>query len=292
MTTAPLTLREVTEAFEAIYDPAWAASWDAVGLVCGDPEQPVSRVLFAVDPVTSVADEALAWNADLIITHHPLFLGGVNSVAATDPKGHVVHHLIRAGTALYTAHTNADTAFPGVSDVLAQTVGLAGELRPLAPDPDDPLGRRGIGRIGRLPAPMSLQEFAQQAANGLPEVAGGVRVAGDLDRSVSSVAVAGGAGDSLLETARRAGVDTYLTSDLRHHPALEFVENEAAPALIDTAHWASEHPWLYDAASRLVDALQEERTNVDTRISTAPTDAWSQVVRTSHDHGRFPHKES
>ncbi|WP_141925065.1 Nif3-like dinuclear metal center hexameric protein [Haloactinospora alba] len=287
-----MTLREVTGAFEAIYDPAWAASWDAVGLVCGDPEQPVSRILFAVDPVTSVVDEALAWNADLVITHHPLLLGGVNSVAATGPKGRVVHRLIRAGTALYTAHTNADTAFPGVSDALARKVGLTGELRPLAPDPDDPAGRRGIGRVGRLPATVSLREFAHQAANGLPEVAGGVRVAGDPDRMVDSVAVAGGAGDSLMETARTAGVDAYLTSDLRHHPASEFVEHPAAPALLDTAHWASEHPWLDDAASRLVDALRGERTNVDTRISTTPTDAWSQAVRTSRDHGRFPQEES
>lgn len=281
--TSPFpTLNDVTAAFESVYDPDWAASWDAVGLVCGDPRQRVGRILFAVDPVTEVVDEAVEWGADLVITHHPLLLRGVTSVAANTPKGRIVHRLISSGIALYTAHTNADTAAPGVSDALAAAVGLSGPLRPLDPDPTDPEGRRGIGRIADLPAPMTLRGFAEQAARGLPATAAGVRVAGDLDRTVRSVAVSGGAGDSLLGAARAAGVDVFLTSDLRHHPASEFVEaGSAGPALIDTAHWASEWPWLEEGAARLRAALGAgsagEGTTVEIRVSTAVTDAWAQV---------------
>src|SRR5690242_13177443 len=115
---------------EALYDPSWAESWDAVGLVCGDPEQAVRKVLFAVDPVAVVVDEALGWGADLVVTHHPLYLRGTTSVAATTFKGRVVHRLIRGGAALYAAHTNADVADPGVSDALARAVGLTGDLLP------------------------------------------------------------------------------------------------------------------------------------------------------------------
>ncbi|MBB6171206.1 dinuclear metal center YbgI/SA1388 family protein [Nocardiopsis mwathae] len=275
-TPAPVTLHDVTRAFEEVYPPSWAASWDAVGLVCGDPAQPVRRILFAVDPVSVVVDEAAEWGADLIITHHPLLLRGVTSVAATTPKGRLVHRLISSGIALYTAHTNADSAAPGVSDALAAAVGLDGDLLPLDPDPADPEGRRGIGRVGALPRPMALREFAAQAAAGLPATASGIRVSGDPGRTVRTVAVSGGAGDSLLGAARAAGVDVFLTSDLRHHPASEFAEHDDI-ALVDTAHFASEWPWLADGAARLRSALGGEGANVETRVSTTVTDAWSQT---------------
>ncbi len=155
---------------ESAYDPATAESWDAVGLVCGDPAQPVAKVLFAVDPVTAVAEEALDWGADLIVTHHPLYLKGVTSVAATTAKGRIVHRLIKAGVALYTAHTNADVADPGVSDALARAVGLAGLLGLLALLPDRP--HLGLGRVGQLPVSMTLAKFAALAATGLPRTAG------------------------------------------------------------------------------------------------------------------------
>ncbi|RAY10920.1 Nif3-like dinuclear metal center hexameric protein [Actinomadura craniellae] len=262
-----MRLSQVISVLDGFYDPGWAADWDAVGLVCGDPDQEVGRVLFAVDPVAAVADEALDWGADLIITHHPLLLRPVHGVPATTPKGRLVHRLIGAGVALYTAHTNADVADPGVSDALARAVGLTGPLRPLQPDPGDP--RRGLGRVGDLASPLPLRAFAAQAAAGLPATAGGLRVAGDPDRPVRTIAVCGGAGDSLLGTARAAGADVYLTADLRHHPASEFTE-QGGPALIDAAHWATEWPWLAAAEHRLTGAL-----DVKTRVSAVVTDAWT-----------------
>jgi dinuclear metal center YbgI/SA1388 family protein len=265
-------LSDVTAFFDAVYDPAWAESWDAVGLVCGDPGRPVERVMFAVDPVAAVVAEAVEWGADLLITHHPLLLRPVSSVAATTPKGRLVHRLITAGVALYTAHTNADVADPGVSDALARAVGLTGPLRPLAPaeDPHDGGSGRGLGRVGAVAEPMPLADFAAQVAAGLPATAGGVRVAGDPDRTIRTVAVSGGAGDSLLGAARAAGVDVYLTADLRHHPASEFAEHDEGPALLDAAHWATEWPWLADAERLLTGAF-----DLQTRVSALVTDAWT-----------------
>ncbi|WP_051760458.1 Nif3-like dinuclear metal center hexameric protein [Herbidospora cretacea] len=270
------TLQTVIRTLESAYDPATAESWDAVGLVCGDPAQPVRKVLFAVDPVTAVAEEALDWGADLIVTHHPLYLRGVTSVAATTAKGRIVHRLIRANVGLYTAHTNADVADPGVSDALARAVGLSGPLRPLAPLPDRP--RLGLGRVGELPVSMTLAKFAALAAHGLPRTSGGLRVSGDPDRLVKTVAVSGGAGDSLLGAARRAAVDVFLTADLRHHPASEYAEDDG-PALIDAAHWATEWPWLTDAAERLTTALAATGNNVEARVSERVTDAWTTTAQ-------------
>jgi dinuclear metal center YbgI/SA1388 family protein len=138
--TSTPTLAQVVSVLEQMYDPAWARDWDAVGLVCGDPAAPVRRVLLAVDPVEAVVDEAVAWHADLLLTHHPLFFRPVNGVPATTFKGRVVHRLVRSGCGLYAAHTNADVAAPGVSDALARVLGLT-DLEPLAADPADPVDK-------------------------------------------------------------------------------------------------------------------------------------------------------
>ncbi|MCW2681525.1 MAG: Nif3-like dinuclear metal center hexameric protein [Frankiales bacterium] len=137
MTTS---LSDVLEALEGLYPASTAEAWDAVGLVCGDPDAPVRRVLLAVDPVEAVVDQVVAGGFDLLLTHHPLYLRGTTSVAATTPKGRVVHRLLTAGAALHVAHTNADVADPGVSDALAGLFDLR-DLRPLAPSAGDALDK-------------------------------------------------------------------------------------------------------------------------------------------------------
>lgn len=365
-------LSDVLDVLEELYPAASAESWDAVGLVCGDPNAPVRRVLLAVDPVEAVVDEVVEGGFDLLLTHHPLYLRGTTSVAATTPKGRVVHRLLAAGAALHVAHTNADVADPGVSDALADLLDLR-DLRPLAPSAGEPLdklvvyvpvdeaeglldaladagagelgdydrcawsttgtgtfrplpgadptigsvgevarvpetrlevvlprerrgrvlramlaahsyeepaydllelatvpGSQGLGRVGDLPAPMPLRELTARASSVLPATAWGVRAAGDPDAVVSTLAVCGGSGDSLLATAARSGAQAFLTADLRHHPASERPEGLA---LVDAAHWATEWPWLQDAARRLSAA-----TTVETVVSTLVTDPWTHAV--------------
>ena len=373
------TLGQIVAGLEQMYNPAWARDWDAVGLVCGDPQAPVRRVLFAVDPTQAVVDEALAWRADLIVSHHPLMLRAVHSVAATTAKGRVIHALVRGGCALYTAHTNADAAAPGVSDALARVLGLT-DLVPLDADRADPLdkvvsfvpedavdavvdamstagagdvgeyarcawtvsgsgtfvpgpqavptvgevglrqdvaerrvemvapravrrqvlsalrgahpyeepvgdvyelaswsGPRGIGRVGRLTTATSLRDFAMLVAEALPSSAQGVRVAGDPGAEIRTAAVCGGAGDTLLDAARRAKVDAYVTADLRHHPTSEARESVAdgPPFLIDVPHWASEWPWLAGAANRLQGQLDAAGMPIEAHVSSKSTDPWT-----------------
>ena len=274
-------LGNVIEALEARYDPALAEGWDAVGLVCGDRDEPVRRVLLAVDPVAAVVDEVVDGGVDLLVTHHPLFLSPVHGVPADDPKGRLVHRLVRAGAALFVAHTNADRApGTGVNAALADVLGLSGAV-PLEPAPGRP--GAGLGRVGDLPRSMSLREFAALAAEVLPLTAGGVRVAGDLDRTVRRVAVCGGSGGSLLPAAVSAGADVLLTSDLKHHPASDALEVDG-PALCDVAHFATEWPWLPVAAQALSDDLGGE---VEVAVSGLRTDPWSLLVGRA-EGGRNP----
>jgi dinuclear metal center YbgI/SA1388 family protein len=263
------TVRDVVDALDRRYPRAWAESWDRVGLVLGDFDTPVTTVLCVVDCVPETVDQALAAGADLIVAHHPLLLKPVSSIAPDTYKGRIIHRLIRAGVALYAAHTNADTASPGVSDALAARFGLT-DVRPLVPATGAAEGGdRGIGRIGSLPDVLPLAELVTLAARVLPATAGGVRAAGDPARPIRTLAVCGGAGDSFLADAAAAGVDAYLCADLRHHPAGEHLA-AGGPALLDVAHWASERPWLDEVATWL-----RGQFPLETVVSDLDTDPWT-----------------
>lgn len=370
------SLADVVDLLHSWYPPRTADSWDAVGLVAGDPGTEVTRVMLAVDPTLEVAREAVAWGADLLVVHHPLFLTPVSSVAATSPKGRTLHTLTSGGCALLTAHTNADQALTGVSESLALALGL-GDLAPIRPAPAAPVDKvvtfvpvadadavraalheagagrlgdydsasftstgqgrfrplagatptigtvgtaevvdevrievvaprarrtavvrallaahpyeepafdvvpladpgtaaTGTGRTGTV-APTTLEAFAARVAAALPVTAHGVRVAGDPQRQVRRVAVCGGAGDFLLDELAGSDVDVYVTSDLRHHRASEFLEHDG-PALVDVAHWAAEWTWLPALEARLREASAERGDRVETRVSTLCTDPWT-----------------
>ncbi|WKE71961.1 Nif3-like dinuclear metal center hexameric protein [Streptomyces sp. WP-1] len=272
-------LSEVIAALENLWPAERAESWDAVGTVVGDPGQEVTRVLFAVDPVQEIVDEAVELGADLLVTHHPLYLRGTTTVAASHFKGRVVHTLIKNDIALHVAHTNADTADPGVSDALAGALDVR-VVRPLVPDPTDPNGRRGLGRVCELDHPLTLRELAARAAGRLPATAQGIRVAGDPDTVVRTLAVSGGSGDSLFDQVRAAGVDAFLTADLRHHPASEAVA-QTPLALLDAAHWATEWPWCEQAAGQLDEISDRHGWDLRVHVSTTVTDPWTAHAASS-----------
>ncbi|MHB2253397.1 Nif3-like dinuclear metal center hexameric protein [Corynebacterium aurimucosum] len=270
------TVGEIRRVIHEAYPPQLAESWDAVGLVCGDPADEVSTVAFALDCTQEVADKAVELGAQMLVVHHPLLLRGVTTVAADTPKGKVIHTLIRNGVALLAAHTNADKARPGVNDKLADLVGI-NPGRPIVPvEPYENLDEAlGLGRVGELEEPVTLREFTQRVADALPETEWGVRAAGDPERMVKKVAVSSGSGDSFLDQAAALGVDVYVTSDLRHHPVDEHLRaahlaEPEGPAVVDTAHWASEFPWTAQARDIVENALR-----VNTEIIDVRTDPWT-----------------
>lgn len=344
-------LGDIIDVLDEAYPPALAQSWDSVGLVCGDPSEPVDSVTVAVDATAAVV--ASVPDRGLLLAHHPLLLRGVDSVSADSAKGALIHSLIRTGRALFTAHTNADSAAPGVSDALAEALGLevtdvlspvpagptldkwvvfvpaenadalragmfaagagqigdysqcswsvpgtgqflphdgaapaigtVGTVEQVAEDRVEmvaPVSRRaavysalrahhpyeepafdvialqtppgnvGLGRIATLSDPEPLSAFVSRVREGLPATSWGIRAGGDPATTVRRVAVCGGAGDSLLGEVAAAGVQAYVTADLRHHPADEH-RRVSDVALVDVAHWASEQPWCGQAAEIL-----------------------------------------
>ena len=270
------TLADAVRAIEDAWPPAGASDWDSSGLVSGDPRRPVRRIHLAVDAVRATVDEAVDAGADLLLTHHPLLLRGVTTIAETGYKGALLADLVRADCALYAAHTTSDVVEDGTSGRLAALLGILPEtLRPIEPATD---GVRGIGRVGDLPAATTLGRLAAELARILPPTATGIRAAGPYDAPVRRVALCGGAGDSLLGSAAVTGADVYITSDLRHHPASEARESAALrggkPYLLDTSHWASEWLWLDVAA----EALRAALPGTEVTVSDIRTDPWDFAV--------------
>jgi dinuclear metal center YbgI/SA1388 family protein len=373
---AGVRLADVIAVLDAAYPPGLAQDWDSVGLVCGDPDESVESVTIAVDATAAVVSEVP--ERGLLLAHHPLLLRGVDTVAASTAKGALLHQMIRTGRALFTAHTNADSASPGVSDALAEALGLQvnSVLEPVAAGPDldkwvvfvpatdaasvraalfaagagrigdysqcswsvagtgqflphdgatpaigevgtveqvaedrveviapsrlraavlaamraahpyeEPAfdiialapipGNLGLGRIGVLASPEPLSAFVSRVCAALPATSWGVRASGDSEAMVSRVAVCGGAGDSLLRAVDAAGVDAYVTADLRHHPADEH-RRASQVALVDVAHWASEFPWCAQAAGVLREHFGD---TLPVRVSAVRTDPWNVESR-------------
>jgi dinuclear metal center YbgI/SA1388 family protein len=267
------SLSAVLDVVERLWPIAGAEAWDASGLVSGSGAATVERIVLAVDAVQDTVDEAIERDADLLIAHHPLLLRGVTTIAEDRYKGALLARLIRADCALLAAHTNADVVEHGVSDVIAARLGLR-DARPIEPGADP---ATGIGRVGSLAEPVTLGRLARTLAEILPPTATGIRVAGEYDRPVRTVALCGGAGDAYLAAPAVLAADVYITSDLRHHPASEAREQArlgSGPALIDVSHWASEWLWLDTAA----DQLRELLPGVDVIVSELRTDPWEFAV--------------
>jgi len=266
------SLADAATAVELLWPLAGAEPWDAPGLLSGDPSAPITRILVAVDAVADTVAEAIDLGAELLLVHHPLLMRGVTTVAETTAKGALVARLIRGRCALIAAHTNADIVETGTSAKLASLLGLQ-DARPIV----ETAPGLGLGRVGSLPEPTTLGALARRLAGILPATATGVRVAGAFDQPVQSIAVCGGAGDSLLGEPAVRGSDVYITADLRHHPASEAIETArvaGGPALIDVSHWASEWLWLDTAAAELRAALP----GVEVLVSELRTDPWDFVV--------------
>ena len=218
------SLREIVAVLDTLYQPEWADDWDAVGTVVGDPDADVRRILLAVDSVQAVVDEAVALDADLVVTHHPLLLRGVTTVAASTPKGRIVHDLITNGIALHTCHTNADSPPLGVSESMALALGLS-DLRPLDPDGD---------AVDKWTVYVPVDDAARVAAAMHDAGAG---VVGDYDRAMFSSRGTGqfrpGAGaNPAIGSVGEVGTVDEVKLELVAKPALR----EAVRAALLDAH--------------------------------------------------------
>ena len=210
-----MTVRELYNFFEEKIPRALSCDWDNDGLmVCPDDTKEVRRVLVALDITAAVAEHAIQEGYDLVVSHHPLIFHPLKAVAPGEATVNKVIRLLTSGVSAMSFHTRLDAVAGGVNDVLANAIGLKNVT---------PFGKNGeeIGRIGDLPAPMSLRDFAE-----LVKTATGAKLVqiSCNGKPVSRVAVLGGGGAGESPAAEAAGADTYLTGDLRHDQLTEAPE--------------------------------------------------------------------
>jgi len=347
-----LTVDDAVRYLDQFAPPGLAAEWDNVGLLVGDRASPLQQIMTCLTVTPESAAEAVAEQAQLVVTHHPIFFRPVKRLTAADPEGRTVLSLVQAGVAVYCPHTAFDNTRDGINESLARRLGLA-ELRPLRPRsspaqckivafvPDADLarvsdalfeagagnigqysqcsfrlagtgtffgseasnptlgqkGRRedvaewrleavcpqaavekaiaairqshsyeepaydvyplqsppsplGEGRVGRLPAPLSLEALARRVKEDLH--ADSVQTVGDWTRPLSTVAIVCGAGGEFVADVARARADGLLTGEARFHDCL--AAEALGVALVLPGHYVTERPGVEDLAARL--ALQ------------------------------------
>ncbi len=254
----------VTAAAVAAFLEEWAplssqASYDNSGFQCGDPQAPVTGMLTCLDFTPQVLHEAVQSGANLVVAHHPPIFRKLNAITTATPAGRLLIDTIKAGVTVYALHTPADFAVNGVSFVLAELLDIRNpEL--LEPDKD---ARTGAGVIGELSTPMSPHDFLAHLRLKFDQPS--LRYSGNAPY-IHRVAVCGGSGADLTETAVRKGAQAYVTSDIKYH---QFFVDAADFLLVDAGHYETETAFVPVLAGRLAARFAPIKVTA-TRVCTNP----------------------
>ncbi|MCL1831551.1 MAG: Nif3-like dinuclear metal center hexameric protein [Oscillospiraceae bacterium] len=225
----------------APFDKAMKA--DNCGVLIGDNDAEVKRVLLCLDATNKVIDEAITKKADLIIAHHPLMFFGVSKLCKSDPE----YRLIAAGINMIAAHTNLDVAKGGITDLMLTKLGyppgneVIGSCK--SGDPE-------FGKITELPQAITAAELAHECQNAF-----GCKVVRYVkgDKPIRRIGVCSGAGNDLVELALQKGCDAYICGDLRNDRFV-FAANYGL-TLVDAGHFHTENIFCDDLAARLTKAF-------------------------------------
>jgi dinuclear metal center YbgI/SA1388 family protein len=238
----PYRVNDIIKLMEEIAPPQLAESWDNVGLLVGSGNQIVKKIMVTLDVTAEVIREAAEKEVNLIICHHPVLFKPVKSLTDNTITGAQIAALIRSGISVYAAHTNFDKAQGGTDDKLAELLGLK-EVRPLTLEGEKP----SFGRIGRLPEKQTLEAYLKQIRNALD--ADKVDFIGDPEKEIETVASCAGAGGDLIQTAREAGADLFVTGEAKYHDMLTVLDTDMAMAVF--GHFTTEYPAMAALKQRL-----------------------------------------
>ena len=205
-----MRVRDITSVIEGFAPLAIQESWDNSGLILGSPDQEVHGILLGFDCTPELVGEAAGCGADMIVTHHPLIYGGLKKISPDDNVGLAVIKALKAGIAVYAAHTTADKVLDGVSGAMARRLGLE-DIEVLDMDGDG----TGLGAVGNLPTPMKAMDFIEYVKSAFSLSL--VRCSRPTDVLVKRVAMCGGSGTSLIGNALAAGAGAYICGDISYH---------------------------------------------------------------------------
>lgn len=232
--------KEIIQVIEASYPREAALGFDNVGLLAGRAEKEVNRIYLALDATDAVIDRAIEAGADLLVTHHPLIFNPMKKVTDEDFIGRRILKIIQNDLCYYAMHTNYDVL--GMAALSEQVLGIQ-NTEVLDETMEGADGKKeGIGRVGDLPKPMTLEECCVYVKHKLN--LGSLKVFGDMDREVSRLAVSPGLGKSAIPEALKKGADVLVTGDIGHHDGIDAVEQGLA--VIDAGHYGTEYIFIAD----------------------------------------------
>ena len=240
--------KEIMQVIEAAYPRSAALDFDNVGLLAGRAGKEVNRVYLALDATDAVIDRAIEAGADMLITHHPLIFSPMKRVTDEDFIGRRVVKLIQSDIAYYAMHTNYDVL--GMATLSEKILGIKNS-QVLDVTMCEDGNEEGIGRVGDLEKPMTLEECCVYVKHKLK--LGSLKVFGDMNGTVSRLAVSPGSGKSAVAPAIAKGADVLVTGDIGHHDGLDAVEQGLA--VIDAGHYGTEYIFIDDMKHFLEDKL-------------------------------------
>ncbi len=250
-----MTVKEFYDYLCRVLPPELSLDGDSDGLsVCPEPDREVKNVLIALDATADIVDEAVNEGYDVILTHHPMLFGGIESVNTEEYRGNKIIKLIRAGISVMSFHTRLDAVDGGVNDMLASLFRLENVSK---------IGEKNVGRIGELETPMLADDLAIFIKDTL--VAPYVEFS-DAGKLIKRVAVLGGSADSMISDAIAAGADALIGGELKYHALTD--SNDYGISLFSAGHFFTENP----VCAKLFELC--------TTVDIMPTISFSNRIRT------------
>ncbi|MCL2610343.1 MAG: Nif3-like dinuclear metal center hexameric protein [Defluviitaleaceae bacterium] len=245
-----MKISEIIEKMEQLAPCDLALEWDNVGLIIGDDDIEVKKILLSLDADDNTIAKAKKIGANLIITHHPPVFKGIKHINTRTALGRRVIELIKNDITVYVSHTNLDIAEGGVNDSLFNKLCLKNREQLT----------ENLGLIGELAESMSLSEFAKFVADALD--AHITRYVGECNTIIKKVAICGGSASetSMFQAALEKGADVYVTGDLRYHESQK--ARDLGLNLVDATHYATERLILEDVKAYLEQHFNELEIHV------------------------------
>jgi dinuclear metal center YbgI/SA1388 family protein len=249
-------VQDIAAAIASRTEPAHTPDWDPVGIQLGDAEAEVSRIAVCHEVTEAVVSALEDDPVDLLVSYHPLLFVPTNRILAGRSAGARSYRLIRAGVSLIVTHTDFDAAPGGSADALSGFFGLS-DVHEFGADPDN--GLPAIGRYGHFEGTIGTVDALLADEFG----PAGLRVSGDRNQEVETLAVVPGSGSGLIEATAEVA-DALVTGDVSHHRAVAAAD--LGLAVVDPGHTATERPGmraLVEMVSEVVDHEVVDLTGFD-----------------------------
>ncbi|MEG0772410.1 Nif3-like dinuclear metal center hexameric protein [Clostridium sp.] len=265
-----LKIKDIIKIMETMAPTKFAEGYDNVGLMIGNKEVEVNKILIALDVTLEVIDEAMEKECNVILTHHPVLFLKPKTITTDTLLGRKIIKLIENKLNVYSSHTNLDVVQEGLNDLATELLGY-NNYRVLEVNSNIENNNNGVGRIIKVNSPTTLLELCNKVKEKYN--APFVRYVGDKNKEINTIALINGSGEDYFNLARLKGCDCIITGDTSYHHVSDMREDNIA--IIDAGHFVTEWPPMKIIGKRLNNILKDMGHNNKVIISTYTFDPYN-----------------